>query len=70
MPYGSGSTKQISDLCISMTEELGVEWQQDVVNNVVIWMKVSPRCENGKPIILQGYLDMSCAPRKAAAPRT
>lgn len=61
MPHGSGNTKQISDLCIAMAEELGLEWRQDVSNNVVIWKKASPGCENSKPIILQGHLDMVCA---------
>ena len=61
VPHGSGNTKQISDLCIAMAEELGLDWRQDVSNNVVIWKKASPGCENSKPIILQGHLDMVCA---------
>ena len=41
VPHGSGNTKQISDLCIAMAEERGLEWRQDVSNNVVIWKKAS-----------------------------
>lgn len=60
VPHGSGSTKQISDLCVGFARELGLKWRQDVANNVIIWKDASPGCENAEPIILQGHMDMVC----------
>lgn len=61
VPHGSGNTKQISDLCVSMAKELGLKWRQDAVNNVVIWKEATPGYEECEPIILQGHIDMVCA---------
>lgn len=61
VPHGSGNTKIISDLCVSFAKELGLPYRQEPCNNVVIWKKASPGCENAAPIILQGHTDMVCA---------
>lgn len=61
VPHGSGNTKQISDLCVAFAQELGLEYRQDQVNDVVIWKAASPGYENAAPIILQGHMDMVCA---------
>lgn len=60
IPHGSRNTKQISDLCVSFAQELGLRWRQDEVNNVVIWKDASPGYEEAAPIILQGHIDMVC----------
>lgn len=60
VPHGSHNTKQISDLCVSFAQELGLKYQQDEVNNVVIWKDASPGFEGAEPVILQGHIDMVC----------
>ena len=60
VPHGSHNTKQISDLCVSFAQELGLRWRQDEVNNVVIWKEASPGYEGAAPVILQGHIDMVC----------
>lgn len=60
VPHGSHNTKQISDLCVSFAQELGLRWRQDEVNNVVIWKEASPGYEGAEAVILQGHIDMVC----------
>ena len=60
VPHGSGNTKQVSDLCVSFAQELGLKWRQDEGNNVVIWKDASPGCEDAPAVILQGHIDMVC----------
>ncbi len=60
VPHGSHNTKQISDLCVSLAQELGLKCRQDEVNNVVIWKEASPGYEGAEPVILQGHIDMVC----------
>ena len=60
VPHGSHNTKQISDLCVSFAQELGLRWRQDEVNNVVIWKEATPGYEGAVPVILQGHMDMVC----------
>ena len=60
VPHGSHDTKQISDLCVSFAQELGLRYRQDEVNNVIIWKDASPGYEGADPIILQGHIDMVC----------
>lgn len=61
VPHGSGNTKIISDLCVGFAKELGLKWQQDALNNVVIWKDGTPGYEDASPVILQGHMDMVCA---------
>ena len=63
VPHGSRNTKQISDLCVSFAQELGLRWRQDEVNNVVIWKDAAPGYESAAPVILQGHIDMVCVKR-------
>ena len=60
VPHGSYNTRQISDLCVSFAQELGLEYRQDEANNVIIWKAPSPGYENAVPVILQGHIDMVC----------
>ena len=46
---------------MDFAKELGLKYRQEPCNNVVIWKKASPGCENAAPIILQGHTDMVCA---------
>ena len=61
IPHGSGNTKIISDLCVTMAKELGLRYRQEDCNNVIIWKDASPGYENAAPVILQGHMDMVCA---------
>lgn len=61
VPHGSGNTKIISDLCVTMAQELGLQYRQEECNNVIIWKGASPGYENAAPVILQGHMDMVCA---------
>lgn len=61
VPHGSGNTKLISDLCVTMAKELGLRYRQEECNNVVIWKDASPGYENAAPVMLQGHMDMVCA---------
>ena len=61
VPHGSGNTKRISDLCVTMAKELGLRYRQEECNNVVIWKDASPGYENAAPVMLQGHMDMVCA---------
>lgn len=60
VPHGSGNTKQISDLCKKMAEELGLKCRQDDTNNIVIFKEASKGYEDADTIILQGHIDMVC----------
>ena len=67
VPHGSGNTKQISDLCVGVARELGLQYRQDAANNVVIWKDASPGHEGAEPVILQGHMDMVCAKEESCA---
>ncbi|MCR5331889.1 MAG: M20/M25/M40 family metallo-hydrolase, partial [Lachnospiraceae bacterium] len=61
VPHGSGNTKQVSDLCVSFAKELGLEYVEDDLNNLVIFKPGSHGLEDAEPVILQGHMDMVCA---------
>ena len=61
VPHGSGNTKQISDLCVKFARERGLRYQQDKLNNVMIWKDATPGYEDLEPLIFQGHIDMVCA---------
>ncbi|MCR5324223.1 MAG: aminoacyl-histidine dipeptidase [Lachnospiraceae bacterium] len=61
VPHGSGNTKQISDLCASFAEKMGLKYVQDELNNLVIYKPASKGMEDKETIILQGHMDMVCA---------
>ncbi len=60
IPHGSGNTKQISDYLVSFAKEHGIAWQQDALNNVVLFQEGTCGYENHAPVILQGHMDMVC----------
>ncbi len=60
IPHGSGDTKAISDYCVDFAKKQGLRYQQDAVNNVIIWKDGSPGYEQSAPVMLQGHLDMVC----------
>jgi len=60
VPHGSGNTKQVSDLCLSLMRERGLYAVQDGFNNVIIKKPASPGYEDRPPVLLQAHLDMVC----------
>lgn len=60
MPHGSGNTKIISDYLVSFAVERGLRYEQDALNNVIIYQDATPGYEDHAPVILQGHMDMVC----------
>ena len=60
MPHGSGNTRIISDYLVSFAVEHGLRYEQDALNNVIIWQDATPGYEDHAPVILQGHMDMVC----------
>lgn len=60
IPHSSYHTKEISDYCVSVAENLHLNVRQDRWNNVTIWKPASAGCEHAPTIMLQGHLDMVC----------
>ena len=60
IPHGSRNTKAISDYLVSFAQEHGVRYEQDELNNVVMFQEGTCGYENHAPVILQGHMDMVC----------
>lgn len=60
IPRGSGNEKAVSDYCLSVAEELGLEAFKDEYNNVVIRKGATKGYEDHPGVIIQGHLDMVC----------
>lgn len=60
IPHGSYNTRAISDYCVKIAKELGLEVVQDQLNNVIIRKPASKGCEQAPVMMLQGHLDMVC----------
>ena len=60
IPHGSRNTKAISDYLVSFAKEQGIRYEQDELNNVVMYQEGTCGYENHAPVILQGHMDMVC----------
>ncbi len=60
IPHGSRNTKAISDYLVSFAKEHGICYEQDSLNNVVMYQDGTCGYENHEPVILQGHMDMVC----------
>jgi len=60
IPHGSGNTKQISDYLVAFATEHGLCYEQDNLNNVIIYQDGTCGLEDHAPVILQGHMDMVC----------
>ena len=60
IPHGSRNTKAISDYLVSFAKEHDVRYEQDELNNVVMYQEGTCGYENHAPVILQGHMDMVC----------
>ena len=60
IPRGSGNTKAVSDWLAEFARERGLRYQQDALNNIIIFKDASAGYEEAEPVILQGHMDMVC----------
>ena len=60
IPHGSRNTKAISDYLVSFAVEHGIHYEQDALNNVVLFQEGTCGYEDHAPVILQGHMDMVC----------
>ena len=60
IPHGSRNTKAISDYLVSFAVEQGIRYEQDDLNNVVMYQEGTCGYEDHPPVILQGHMDMVC----------
>ena len=60
IPHGSRNTKAISDYLVSFAKEHGIRYEQDDLNNVLMFQEGTCGYEDHAPVILQGHMDMVC----------
>jgi dipeptidase D len=60
IPHGSRNTKAISDYLVSFAKEHGIRYEQDALNNVLLFQEGTCGYEDHAPVILQGHMDMVC----------
>ena len=60
IPHGSRNTKAISDYLVSFVVEHGIRYEQDELNNVLMYQEGTCGYEEHAPVILQGHMDMVC----------
>lgn len=60
IPHGSGNTKAISDYLVRFAVEHGLRYEQDELNDVIIYADGTCGYEDHEPVILQGHMDMVC----------
>lgn len=60
IPRGSGNEGEISEYLVSFAKTMGLQYNKDEANNVIIIKEATPGYENQPAIILQGHMDMVC----------
>ena len=60
IPHGSRNTKQISDYLVTFAQKHGIRYEQDDLNNVVLFQEGTCGMDDHEPVILQGHMDMVC----------
>lgn len=60
IPHGSQNTKAVSDYLVSFAKEQGLRYEQDGLNNVILFGEASQGYEDHASVILQGHMDMVC----------
>ena len=60
IPHGSGNTKAISDYLVDFAKKHSLRYQQDGLNNVIIFQDGTGGLEDRPPVIIQGHMDMVC----------
>ena len=60
IPHGSGDCDLISEYCVKVAQDLGLDVSRDGLNNVIIKKPASAGYEDHPAVLLQGHLDMVC----------
>lgn len=60
IPRPSHHEERASDFLCSYAEQLGLEYERDAHNCVVIRKKASPGCEKAVPVVVLNHMDMVC----------
>jgi len=60
IPHGSRNTKMISDYLADFARANGIRYEQDSLNNILMYQEGTCGMENHVPVILQGHMDMVC----------
>lgn len=60
IPHGSRNTKAISDYLVSFARAHDIRYEQDELNNVLMYQEGTCGYEDHEPVILQGHMDMVC----------
>ncbi len=60
IPHGSGNTKMISDYLVSFAKQQKLRYEQDSLNNVILYAPGTCGLEDKEPVIVQGHMDMVC----------
>lgn len=58
IPHPSGHEARLRDYMLDFAARHGLESRCDATGNVLLKAEASPGCENIRPVILQGHLDM------------
>lgn len=69
IPRGSGNTKAVSDWLAEFARERGLRYQQDALNNIIIFKDASAGYEGAEPVICRVTWTW-CARRRRTAART
>ncbi len=64
VPRGSGNREFVGKFCIGKAQELGLDWEQDEIGNVLIRKPATKGYEDMPGVILQGHMDMVCVKTK------
>ncbi|MBN1542728.1 aminoacyl-histidine dipeptidase [candidate division KSB1 bacterium] len=60
IPHPSGKEEKIAEYVVSVAEKLGLDYDKDSVDNVLIRKAATPGHEKAPTVVLQGHLDMVC----------
>lgn len=58
IPHGSYHTTEISNYLVAFAKEHGFDYQQDELENVIIFAPATKGYEDREPIMIQGHMDM------------
>lgn len=64
IPHCSKQEGKVIDYIVSMAERIGLEYQKDGANNLVVRKPATPGHEGAPIVVLQGHVDMVCEKNK------
>ncbi|MGA1822324.1 MAG: aminoacyl-histidine dipeptidase [Thermoplasmatota archaeon] len=67
IPHCSKQEEKVIDYIVSVADRLGLEYQKDAANNLVVRKPATPGHEGAPIVVLQGHVDMVCEKNKDQA---